>query len=223
MYVCVSILVCMNAYMHVCVCVCGANKLEIHAKYHITPVVHIISFVFLRSVTDIHGSVRTVTRPPAERLRNRGSIPGRVKILFSLQSSYQLWRLYDLSSGCWKSNFALGVRAWARSSTHTSILCHRLITRGPIPPLRHTSLWYGAQWQSVSFHNSARVLHALCRYAGLLHSASLCDNVLATKSITDLIYMNRTVSCSWMTPFSLPFLRGSVWLVQRNRPSRVSE
>ena len=72
----------------VCVCVCGANKLEINAKYHITPVVHIISFAFFRSVTDTHGSVRIVTRPPAERLRNRGSIPGRVKRLFSLQCSY---------------------------------------------------------------------------------------------------------------------------------------
>jgi hypothetical protein len=98
MYVCVCVCVCIHigiyecihACVCVCVCVCGSNKLEIHAKYHITPVVHIISFVFLRSVTDIHGSVRTVTRPPAERLRNRSSIPGRVKILFSLQSSYQL-------------------------------------------------------------------------------------------------------------------------------------
>jgi hypothetical protein len=122
-------------------CVCGANKLERHAKYHITQVVHIIS-----SVIDIHGSVRIVTRPPAERLRNRGSIPGTVKRLF-------LYRVHSSSDG--HMTYLAGVGrvlsmggtgAWARSSTHTSISCHRLITSGPIPPHRHTSLWCGAQW-----------------------------------------------------------------------------
>jgi hypothetical protein len=215
----------MYVWMHTCMCVYvyWANKLEIHVKYHITPVLHVTSFVSLRSVTHTHGSVRIGTRPPAERLRNRGSIPGRVKRLFSrVHASSDGHMAYPAGVG--RALSLGGTGAWERRSTHTSISCHRLITRGPIPPLRHTSLWCSAKWQ-ICFLPQFRksILHALCRYAGLLHSTSFCDNVRTTKRITGLIYMNRTVHTLWMTHFSLPFLRGSVWSVRRNRPSRGSE
>jgi len=149
----------MYLHMCVCVCVCVANKLEIHAKYHINPAVHIISFVFFRSVTDTHGSVRIATRPTAKRLRNKGPIPGKVKRLFSLQSSDGHM---THPAGVRRALSLEGTGAWARSSTDTSISCHRFnntLANTSTPPHVYGVMHNG---KSVSFHNCVRVFCIHC-------------------------------------------------------------
>ena len=124
---------------------------------------------------DTHGSVRTATRPPAKRLRNKGSIPGRVKRLFSLQSSDGHM---TYPAGVGRSTFAGGYGSLGAKLNTQSILCHRLITHGPIPPLRHTSM----VWGTVTNLFLSTIPWEYSTYiAGLLHSTPFCGNVLTTR------------------------------------------